>query len=137
MFTFWKHSERHGHLCHTAKLGAGVLTQHGLLRGSSVVHKRSHALGARGHVGLVVVGVLDEGGTPGMSLERFPGNVYSSSGDRGGEELDHPVLLEGALGEVASELDHGTVGMGCLEVTAQERVDGGDGELVIQADRDL
>ena len=130
-FTFWSRSECHCHLRHAAKLGARVLPQDGLLGGIRVVHKRSHALGAGGHVGLVVVGIIDQRGAPWVPLEGLSGDIYGSGGDDGGDELDHAVLLEGAFGEVAGELDHGTVGVGRLEVAAEERVDGGDGQLVV------
>ena len=67
-----------------------------------------------------------------MSLECLSRNIHAGGRDDRWQVLDHGVLLQRALGQVARELDHGAVGVGGLEEAAQKRVRGGHREVILE-----
>ena len=136
MFVF-SDLEGQGQAGDTAELAAGVLAVHGLLLVGGVVDRGAHLLRALREVPLVEVGVLHERGGPGVAVEGLAGDHHGGGGDGGGQEAQHTVFLEGALGEVARQLHHSAISVGSFEVAAQERVHGGHGELVLESVHDL
>lgn len=134
----WKNDlERQSHLRNSSELGAGILAGNRLLGVKGVAEGSSQLIGASSKVHLVVLGVLEEGGGPRMTVEGLSRDENSSGGNLRRSELQHAILLEGALGEEAGQLDHGAVSVCCLEVAAEEGVDGGHSQLVIQSSQDI
>ena len=133
-----KFLHRQGHSANGTELGESVLAEHGqLLSITGIRDKGLHVVDASLQITLIILGVGDQSGAPGVSLEGLAGNQHRGGGDHRGQMLGHRVLLHAALSQVAGQLHHGSVGVRGLEVSAEEGVNGGHGETVAEHLQDV
>ena len=112
---------------------AGVLLRDGTeLGGGGVLLGKDGTGDGDDHL-LAVLGVLEEGGAPRVASHAAAGDEDGGGSELAGEVVEEVVALQGAVEDEAGELDDLLVGVGRLEVSDEEGVSAGDGDLVLQS----
>lgn len=106
---------------------------HCLLLTRLICECSSHILTASHQVRFIIFGVCNKCGAPRMPLQRLPRNQDSCGSHCGRQVLEGGVLLKASLSKIACHLDHGSVGVGSFEVSAQESVNCGNSQVILQS----
>ena len=112
---------------------AGVLFRDGTELGGGGVLLGKDGTGDGDDLLLAVLSVFEEGGAPRVASHAAAGDEYGGGGELAGEVVKEVVALQGAVEDEAGELDDLLVGVSRLEVSDEEGVSAGDGDLVLQS----